>query len=146
MKRENTESPELDIAGLLALKRYERPAGEHSERNIQNIMRQVRSSSNVPSLLLFPDKSFGWMFAQPRYGVAALFIIFLGLHLIEKPVPSVPVGPGTLQPPEPAMAAAAAVAAGTNEMVRPAEIPGVSPAPFAPVRGGVKPVFTSFRE
>jgi len=145
MKKENTENPELDVAGLLALKRYERPSGEHSERAIQNIMRQVRSSSNVPSLLLFPDKSFGWMFAQPRYGVAALFVIFLGLHLISKPVSSVPIGPGPLQPPEPATAAVTAVAAGTNQ-VRSAEFPGVPPAPYAPLFGGARPIFTSFRE
>lgn len=91
-KRENTEIPELDICGLLALKRYERPSANRVEKNIQNTMRTVRSTSNVPSLLIFPDKSFAWMFAQPRYGVAALFVLFLGLHLLDRPVPVASIG------------------------------------------------------
>jgi len=89
-KNKKTETPELDIAGLLALKTYERPDAFRVEKNIQNTMRAVRSTSNVPSL--FPDKNFAWMFAQPRYGVAALFVLFLGLHLLERPLPIAEVG------------------------------------------------------
>jgi len=87
MKKVKTEAPELDIAGLLALKKYERPDETRIEKNIQNVMREVRATSNMPSLLLFPDKNFTWMFAQPRYGVAALFLLFLGLHLLDRPMP-----------------------------------------------------------
>ncbi len=89
-KNKKTEASELDIAGLLALKAYERPDANRVEKNIQNTMRTVRATSNVPSL--FPDKSFAWMFAQPRYGVAALFVLFLGLHLLERPLPTESVG------------------------------------------------------
>jgi hypothetical protein len=89
-KNKKTETPELDIAGLLALKTYERPDVFRVEKNIQNTMRAVRATSNVPSL--FPDKNFAWMFAQPRYGVAALFVLFLGLHLLERPLPIASVG------------------------------------------------------
>lgn len=89
-KKKKTETPELDIVGLLALKSYERPDAFRVEKNIQNTMRAVRATSNVPSL--FPDKNFAWMFAQPRYGVAALFVLFLGLHLLERPLPIAPVG------------------------------------------------------
>lgn len=89
-KNKKTETAGLDVAGLLALKAYERPDAQRVEKNIQNTMRAVRSTSNIPSL--FPDKSFAWMFAQPRYGVAALFVLFLGLHLLERPLPVASVG------------------------------------------------------
>lgn len=148
MKKDETNNKELDIAGLLALKGYERPAEGSAEKNIQNIMRRVRSSGNIPSLLLFPDKSSGWMFAQPRYGVAALFIIFLGLHLIDRPLPSAPVGAGTLRAPEPAEAVVAvAAAAGTNHIQQGvAGLQGMQPSPYTPFTAGAKPVFTSFTE
>jgi hypothetical protein len=92
-KNKETTAPSLNVAGLLALKRYERPEAIRAEKNIQNTMRAVRTTSNAPSLLLFPDKSFAWMFAQPRYGVAALFVIFLGLNLLGRPMPVASVSP-----------------------------------------------------
>jgi hypothetical protein len=119
-KNKKTEGTELDIAGLLALKAYERPDAGRVEKNIQNTMRTVRSTSNAPTL--FPDKSFGWMFAQPRYGVAALFVLFLGLHLLERPLPTASVG---------SMAVVKAsdeeivAAAGTNQL-KASAIPGIS--------------------
>jgi hypothetical protein len=91
MKEENKKEP--DIARLLALKAYERPDPERVEKNVQSTMQAVRAASMHPSLLLFPDKSMAWMFAQPRYGIAALFIIFLGLHLLRQPIPREAVGP-----------------------------------------------------
>lgn len=93
MKNEKKETPELDISGLLGLKKFERPDAGRNEKNIQNIMRVVRTTNNLPSLLLFPDKSFAWMFAQPRYGIAALFVLFLGLHLLDRPIPVSAGGP-----------------------------------------------------
>lgn len=95
MKEEKKK--ELDIAGLLALKSYERPAEKRVEKNVQSTMRAVREAHQRPSLVLFPDKSMAWMFAQPRYGIAALFIVFLGLHLIRQPIPREPVGPSTVE-------------------------------------------------
>jgi len=100
---------ELDIAGLLALKAYERPSAERVEKNVQNTMRAVRAAHKRPSLLLFPDKSMTWMFAQPRYGIAALFIIFLGLHLLRQPIPRETVGAATIQEPGIEMNLASAV-------------------------------------
>ncbi len=126
-KPKKTEILELDIPGLLALKTYERPVDARTEKNIQNIMRTIRLTSNRPSLLLFPDKSFAWMFAQPRYGVAALFIIFLGLHLLDRPMPRSSVGTTTLHKPD---LAASIAAAGTNQ-------PQTTTAP------GLTPTYTS---
>jgi hypothetical protein len=119
-KNKKTEASELDIAGLLALKAYEHPDALRVEKNIQNTMRAVRSTSNIPSL--FPDKSFAWMFAQPRYGVAALFVLFLGLHLLERPLPLASVGPVAVvkSPDEEIMASM-----NTNQL-KAAAIPGIS--------------------
>lgn len=119
-----TAGPELDMTRLLALKTYERPDGTRTEKNIQNIMREVRAADRTPSLLLFPDKNFAWMFTQPRYGVAALFILFLGLHMLNRPMPRVPVGNTSLVPPEPA---AEVAAAGTNQ-TQAVTVPGLTPA------------------
>ncbi len=142
-KKEKPEGPELDITGLLALKAYERPDEARAEKNIQNIMREVRTTHNAPSLLLFPDKSFGWMFAQPRYGVAALFLVFLGLHLLERPLPATSVGPTVmLRAPE---AAEAVAAVGTNQLPI-VPVPGLSPAPYPSVIGEKRSAFSAQRK
>ena len=123
-KNKKVKTSELDIAGLLALKSYERSDAVRAEKNIQNTMRIVRSTSNIPSL--FPDKSFAWMFAQPRYGVAALFVLFLGLHLLERPLPVVSVGSMAVvkAPDEEIM-----VSVDTNQL-KVAPVPGV-PSPLS---------------
>jgi len=97
--RAQFDDPELDVKELLILKAYARPDRDRIEKNIENIMHAVRSAHKRPSLHHFPDKSLTWMFAQPRYGVAALFLIFLGLHLLKAPVPEAPVGPGVIEEP-----------------------------------------------
>lgn len=126
MKKEKTEAPELDIAGLLALKKYERPEEARIEKNIQNIMRTVRSTSNMPSLLLFPDKSFAWMFAQPRYGIAALFVLFLGLHLLDRPMPVSSANPlAVIKEPGAEM-----IASVDTNRLKAASVPGIEP-PFS---------------
>jgi hypothetical protein len=125
-KNKITEASGLDIAGLLALKKYERPDAGRSEKNIQGIMRAVRTTSNMPSLLLFPDKSFAWMFAQPRYGVAALFVLFLGLHLLDRPMPVSSGGPvAVIKAPGVEMMASV----DTNQL-NAAAVPGIKP-PFS---------------
>jgi len=146
MKSGKTEPLDLDIAGLLALKTYERPDADRTEKNIQNIMREVRSASNKPALLLFPDKGFSWMFTRPRYGIAALFILFLGLHLIDRPVPAVPVGTAILTMSEPVTPVIASVE--TNR-VKTVIIPGVNspPAYYAPsLAGNPRALLTSYNE
>jgi hypothetical protein len=94
---EKNKTNDLDIEGLLSLKAFEKPSAERVEKCVQNTMRAVREAHAKPSLLHFPDKSYAWMFAQPRYGIAALFILFLGLHLLDRPMPSQePVGSGVV--------------------------------------------------
>lgn len=81
------------VESLLALKAYEIPEQERVERTIQDTLRIVRETSNIPSLLIFPDTSFAWMFTKPRYGVALLFIAFLAMHMMKRPVPETVQGP-----------------------------------------------------
>lgn len=139
-KKEKTADSELDIVGLLTLKTYERPDEERVEKNIQGIMREVRATNQMPSLLFFPDKSFGWMFAQPRYGVAALFILFLGLHLLERPSPTTSAGAVMFRVPEMAETIAASE---TNQFKT---IPGLSSSPYVSVVGEKMPEFTAQSE
>ncbi|MFA7369365.1 MAG: hypothetical protein WC334_06950 [Kiritimatiellales bacterium] len=141
-KNEKTKVAELDITGLLSLKTYERPDEIRVEKNIQNIMREVRAADRMPSLLLFPDKSFAWMFAQPRYGVAALFILFLGLHLLERPLPVASAGTAMLKAPG---AAEAVAAAGTNQ-IKAVAVPGLAPAAYSAFADGSKPTFAAFSD
>ncbi|MFA7256777.1 MAG: hypothetical protein WC047_04315 [Kiritimatiellales bacterium] len=125
-KKNKPEASELDVAGLLALKTYERPDAHRAEKNIQNIMRTVRTTSNMPSLLLFPDKSSAWMFAQPRYGVAALFVLFLGLHLLERPMPAALIGSTVIK--EPAAPGTEIMTSVDTNQLKAAAIPGISPS------------------
>jgi hypothetical protein len=123
-KNEKPADTGVDIAGLVALKTYERPEPARIEKNIQNVMRAVRTTNQLPTLLHFPDKSLGWMVAQPRYGIAALFIIFLGLHLLERPLPAA-TSAGTAMLKAPGTAEAVA-AAGTNQL-KTVAVPGLAP-------------------
>lgn len=124
-ENEKKETPELDIPGLLALKAFERPRPDYTEKRVQNIMREVRTAYKRPSLLLFPDKSAGRAFTQPRYGIAALFIIFLGLQLLESPIPRTQErAPDLTEPEELAVSALS-----TNQ---PVALPGIAPV-YEPV-------------
>lgn len=144
MKSTEKEIPELDIAGLLALKAFERPDENRTEKNISNIMREVNSTGNVPTLLLFPEKGLKWMVAQPRYGIAALFILFLGLHLMDHPRPEEWVAESTLKAPSPAES----IVAGTNAVPRVNRMPALAkdPALYSPYSEAPKPLLTSFGE
>lgn len=124
MKQTDNKTPELDVAGLLALKKFERPEAARTEKNVQNIMRTVRATNNIPSLLFFPDKSFAWMFAQPRYGIAALFVIFLGMNLLNRPATVLTANTASIiRIPDPEIIASA----DTNQL-KAAVIPGIKPA------------------
>jgi hypothetical protein len=97
--KKKEDSAELDIAGLLALKAFEHPDAKRIEKNVQSTMQAVRAAHKRPTLHLFPDKSAAWMFAQPRYGIAALFILFLCLHLMNRPVSTAAVASSALEEP-----------------------------------------------
>ena len=68
---------------LLHLKKYERPEMARMTRNKQNIMREVREANSQTrwSLGDLLEVNIPWFYAEPRYGIALLFIIFAGLQL-----------------------------------------------------------------
>ncbi len=70
------------IRQLLHLKGYEVPDASRMTKHKQNIMRQVREVNGRPrwSLGNLLEMNIPWFFAEPRYGIAALFIIFAGLQ------------------------------------------------------------------
>jgi len=128
-----SDVPELNLVGLLALKRFEHPSAERIGKNIQATMQAVRAAHPQPSLLLFPDKSMGWMFAQPRYGIAALFILFLVLHMCKGQVSTISSSSGIVEKPDPE--AGIAVTLKTNSiptMGIPPVLPDYSVPPPAP--------------
>ena len=76
------EQAEVLLQQLLHLKKYEMPEASRMVRNKQNIMRQVREASSRKrwSLGDLLEINIPWFFAEPRYGVALLFIVFAGLQ------------------------------------------------------------------
>ena len=76
------DSADVLLQQLLHLKSYETPQTARMTKNRQNIMRQVREESlqtrwNIVDLL---EVNIPWFFAEPRYGIAALFIAFAALQ------------------------------------------------------------------
>lgn len=147
MKSEKQKISESDLIGLLALKAYERPNEDRVEKNIQNIMRAVRNTDNAPaSILLFPEKGFSWILERPRYGIAALFILFLGMHLINRPLNALHENPTlSIEKPEPindAMAVLTATAIATNQPQATTNIFNIR----RPVATSVPSMLTSFEE
>jgi hypothetical protein len=67
---------------LLHLKRYETPDTARMVKNKQNIMRQVRVGSSKKGWTLADllEVNIPWFFAEPRYGIAALFVVFATLQ------------------------------------------------------------------
>ena len=78
-----TESPaDVLLQQLLHLKNYETPSADRMIKHRQNIMRQIREVSGRKrwSLSDLLEVNIPWFFAEPRYGIAALFIVFAGLQ------------------------------------------------------------------
>ncbi|MDZ8118286.1 hypothetical protein [Pontiella agarivorans] len=75
---------DLVLQQLLHLKSYERPDPSRMTRNKQNIMRSVRQvqSRKRKPLLDLLELNIPWFFAEPKYGIAALFVAFLGLQYV----------------------------------------------------------------
>ena len=75
-------SAEVLLQQLMHLKKYEVPEASRLTRNKQNIMRQVREVSSQKKRVLSDliEVNISWFYAEPRYGIAFLFIIFAGLQ------------------------------------------------------------------
>ncbi len=86
-KNDNLEKTSGDPADVLLqqlfhLKSYETPDAGRMTKNKQNIMRQVREASGRESWSLSDllEVNIPWFFAEPRYGIAALFVVFATLQ------------------------------------------------------------------
>ncbi|HEY5653197.1 MAG TPA: hypothetical protein VIR63_02375 [Pontiella sp.] len=89
-----SENIKIDIAAdehhemlrkLLHLKRYETPETHRMMRNRQNIMRKVRhaKANRRKGLGDLLEEGIPWFFAEPKYGIALLFLAFVGLQYFE---------------------------------------------------------------
>jgi hypothetical protein len=69
---------------LMHLKTYETPETARMTRNKQNIMREIRNAqaNKRKSLGDLLELNMPWFFAEPKYGIAALFIAFVGLQYV----------------------------------------------------------------
>lgn len=86
-KNENIEETSSDPADVMLqqlfhLKSFETPDAARMTRNKQNIMRQVReiNSRKRWSFSDLLEMNIPWFFAEPRYGIAALFVVFAALQ------------------------------------------------------------------
>ena len=81
---EGVEAADLLLKQLFHLKHYETPEVARMVRNKQNIMRQVREASREKrkSLGDLLEINYPWFFAEPKYGVAILFVAFAGLQYL----------------------------------------------------------------
>jgi len=74
---ESTDPADLLLQQLLFLKRYERPDPERMSRNKKGIMREVREvKAKQITLGERIELHLPWLFSEPRYGIALLFIAF----------------------------------------------------------------------
>jgi hypothetical protein len=76
------DAADVLLTQLLHLKSYETPDAVRMTKSRQNILRQVREESlrerwSLGDLL---EVNIPWFFAEPRYGIAALFIAFAALQ------------------------------------------------------------------
>ena len=84
LKETEMEPAELMLQHLFHLKRFETPDDASMVRNKQNIMRQIRQEGQnkrkpIGDLI---ELNFPWLFAEPKYGVAVLFVAFAGLQYL----------------------------------------------------------------
>lgn len=82
MEAASGDSADVLLQQLLHLKKYELPEPSRMVKSKQNIMRQVRevNSQKRWSLGDLLEVNVPWFFAEPRYGIALLFIVFAGLQ------------------------------------------------------------------
>lgn len=78
------EQAERLLRQLIHLKGYETPDPARMVRSKQNIMRSVRNASanKRKSLGDLLEINIPWFFAEPKYGIAALFVAFAGLQYV----------------------------------------------------------------
>jgi hypothetical protein len=69
---------QLDVKELFSLRAYEEPKSSRVESTVALVMRAVRLHEERYETR---QNQLLWLFAEPRYGVALLLLIFTGLNL-----------------------------------------------------------------
>ena len=84
LQENGVEPADRMLHHLFHLKRFETPEAARMVRNKQNIMRQIRqeSQNKRKSIGDMIELNFPWVFAEPKYGVALLFVAFAGLQYL----------------------------------------------------------------
>jgi|GEM_PF-2575254 len=82
MKMAGGERMAHRLRHLMHLKDYEKPDTARMTKNKHNIMRRVRTAKNNQrrSVAEWIEGNLPWFFAEPRYGIAVLFVVFAGLQ------------------------------------------------------------------
>lgn len=81
LESQSTEAADELLQKLFHLKRYELPDDARMAKNRQNILREVRAGRTAAwTLADLVEVNIPWFFAEPRYGIAALFIVFASLQ------------------------------------------------------------------
>lgn len=80
----SAEQGDIMLDKLFHIKRFEAPDASRMVRNKQNIMRQIRqeSQNKRKSISDLIELNYPWLFAEPKYGVALLFVAFAGLQYL----------------------------------------------------------------
>lgn len=75
---------DMMLGKLMHLKAYETPDATRMVRNRQNIMREIRnaSKSRRKSVGEALEGYIPWFFAEPKYGIALVFVAFVGLQYL----------------------------------------------------------------
>ncbi|MEI6891930.1 MAG: hypothetical protein V5783_07140 [Pontiella sp.] len=84
LEMSSEDHAEVLLQQLLHLKQYERPDAARMTRNKQNIMRSVRQSQSEKRKPLLDrlEINIPWFFSEPKFGIAALFVAFVGLQYV----------------------------------------------------------------
>ena len=78
------EKADVLLQQLIHLKQFETPDPDRMRRSKQNIMRGVRQAQagKRKPLLDLMELNIPWFFAEPKYGIAAVFVAFIGLQYV----------------------------------------------------------------
>jgi predicted anti-sigma-YlaC factor YlaD len=70
---------QLAVMRLIGFKVFEQPRSAIETRGVSNIMREVRLAEDEPSAR---EARWLWMINEPRYALAMLLVVFIGLNLM----------------------------------------------------------------
>lgn len=70
---------QLSVRQMISLKAYEKPDEKAATSTVSRIMHEIREQEKQREK---SDEKWAWFFAEPRYGLAALIVLFFALHML----------------------------------------------------------------